>query len=704
MLWSFFAPAMAAVAAGAALTCVWLARGGGRRAEGSDAEADAPLFLSLLVSLRRYAAPTVPPHAAAITLAAWVTSASIIALVPVDIYSTLTRADPGALPALWAAAYWATQALTWCVIPLAQCASDAGDFTPLARLKTAAADCARFYGLVAAGAAAGVLALLAAGRLAWRQLVPLSMVLVNAYGLVAVVLLLGYGLVSIPRSLWRASFPDARLRACYAGVAASAERLAAAAAEARAVAAVVAATVAPVPRRDPLRPAADIVMAQAEATAPYKPSAAPRDAGGRPALDGLTDADLDYGADGLPGLAALRRRLIRSTGAYNGVRAQYVGAAREALALEAVAAARAAGDAARALAPGAAADPLARARAVYTVHAAPWVARVAAAVLAALSATVVWSEATIGTGAHPDLSPFSRALHAAGAATTPLRAHILAGAPLAYMAAAAYAALFSLGVFPFYRVVPRATEPRSLLANAGQVSRFAAPLAYNFLHVVRMVGGDGEAGRGGGGAAPSARADTPLPTPPRPDPPPQSQAPPAPSSPRRWRPPCGTCPCSAPRSTRGSPRSPRCTPPSSRPTRGARWGARSCRRGWRRGRGPGGGGGPGPAPRAPSAAARSSAARPPRSPRGRPWARGSRPSSTASSPKPPPPPRRPRGRRRSSAAEAGAPRSAAAGPAPPPRPRPRARLAASRACPRSRGHCCAARRPPRASARRCWVR
>ena len=114
--------------------------------------------------------------------------------------------------------------------------------------------------------------------------------------------------------------------------------------------------------------------------------------------------------------------------------------------------------------------------------------RGAAVALAVLSACVVWSEATIGVSA--DVSPFSRALHGA-AGRTPLGAHVLAGAPLAYMAASAYAALFSLGVFPFYRVVARATEPRSLLANAGQVSRFAAPLAYNFLHVVRMVGGDG---------------------------------------------------------------------------------------------------------------------------------------------------------------------------------------------------------------------
>lgn len=60
-------------------------------------------------SLHRYAAPSVPPHARAIVLAAWTTSASVVALVPVDVYTALRGDAPGALPGLWAAAYWTTQ-------------------------------------------------------------------------------------------------------------------------------------------------------------------------------------------------------------------------------------------------------------------------------------------------------------------------------------------------------------------------------------------------------------------------------------------------------------------------------------------------------------------------------------------------------------------------------------------------------------------
>lgn len=67
-----------------------------------------------------------------------------------------------------------------------------------------------------------------------------------------------------------------------------------------------------------------------------------------------------------------------------------------------------------------------------------------------------------------------------------LATQILTALPLAYICSSAYYSLFKLVIFSYYRMVPGATEPRSLLLNAGQVCRFAAPLAFNFMHVIRM--------------------------------------------------------------------------------------------------------------------------------------------------------------------------------------------------------------------------
>ena len=63
---------------------------------------------------------------------------------------------------------------------------------------------------------------------------------------------------------------------------------------------------------------------------------------------------------------------------------------------------------------------------------------------------------------------------------------LLVAVPLTYLAGCAYFALFKLGNFSFYRIVPHYTDAFSLLLNASLLARFAAPLCYNFLYCLRM--------------------------------------------------------------------------------------------------------------------------------------------------------------------------------------------------------------------------
>lgn len=51
----------------------------------------------------------------------------------------------------------------------------------------------------------------------------------------------------------------------------------------------------------------------------------------------------------------------------------------------------------------------------------------------------------------------------------------------AYPCLCAYYAIYKLGRFSFYLLVPRHTSPYSLLANAMLMCRFAPPLAFNFM-------------------------------------------------------------------------------------------------------------------------------------------------------------------------------------------------------------------------------
>lgn len=88
----------------------------------------------------------------------------------------------------------------------------------------------------------------------------------------------------------------------------------------------------------------------------------------------------------------------------------------------------------------------------YKCHWRPWVLRATAALMAATSAVVVWSEATIGTGLNPDLSPFSLMVRS-GVHQDEFLVQLLTALPLGYMCACAYFSLLKLGNFSFYHVV-----------------------------------------------------------------------------------------------------------------------------------------------------------------------------------------------------------------------------------------------------------
>ena len=59
----------------------------------------------------------------------------------------------------------------------------------------------------------------------------------------------------------------------------------------------------------------------------------------------------------------------------------------------------------------------------------------------------------------------------------------------AYPCLCAYYAIYKLGRFSFYLLVPRHTSPYSLLANAMLMCRFAPPLAFNFMAGIALPPG-----------------------------------------------------------------------------------------------------------------------------------------------------------------------------------------------------------------------
>ncbi|CAI9728580.1 Hypothetical predicted protein [Octopus vulgaris] len=111
------------------------------------------------------------------------------------------------LPALWHVVYWTSQALTWLILPLMQSYSNAGDFSVAGKCKSALIENAIYYGTYLL--IFGVCLIYVAARpnlhIDGDKIKVIGVTASNTWGLFLLVLLLGYGLVEVPRTVWNSS-------------------------------------------------------------------------------------------------------------------------------------------------------------------------------------------------------------------------------------------------------------------------------------------------------------------------------------------------------------------------------------------------------------------------------------------------------------------------------------------------------------------
>ncbi|XP_060552917.1 G-protein coupled receptor-associated protein LMBRD2-like [Ruditapes philippinarum] len=108
------------------------------------------------------------------------------------------------LPTLWKIVYWTSQFLTWFLLPMMQSYSRAGDFTVAGKIKSAVIENALYYGTYFL--IFGVCLIYVAARpdlnIDGEKLKVIGVTASNTWGLFLLVLLLGYGLVEVPRYVW----------------------------------------------------------------------------------------------------------------------------------------------------------------------------------------------------------------------------------------------------------------------------------------------------------------------------------------------------------------------------------------------------------------------------------------------------------------------------------------------------------------------
>jgi len=116
---------------------------------------------------------------------------------------------------LWSVVYWTLQLLTWIVLPLMQSYSMAGDFTLLGRLKSAFVGNAIYYGTFGGLFLIIMIYVAIRSSLDWDNLKVICITASNTWGLFLLVILLGYGLIEIPRSCYHKSLDERSLEYLY---------------------------------------------------------------------------------------------------------------------------------------------------------------------------------------------------------------------------------------------------------------------------------------------------------------------------------------------------------------------------------------------------------------------------------------------------------------------------------------------------------
>ncbi|GLE09953.1 hypothetical protein PINS_up021898 [Pythium insidiosum] len=171
--------------------------------------------------LRRYCDAYVHPLIVGAVYVSWVLGFVGLLLLPIDIAgSAAPLADTASQQSdsllwFWQALYWTTFAMSWGILPFLCEFSQNGEFGMRRRLVSSLRRFLLHWTILLAVALVGMGYLFFVDHFSLQGLLGLAMAMANTYGLAWLIVLLGFGLVEIPRSLWMRRQPERRLRALY---------------------------------------------------------------------------------------------------------------------------------------------------------------------------------------------------------------------------------------------------------------------------------------------------------------------------------------------------------------------------------------------------------------------------------------------------------------------------------------------------------
>ncbi|GMH05928.1 hypothetical protein Nepgr_007768 [Nepenthes gracilis] len=444
-----------------------------------------PLTLGMVVfTLKYFAGPHVPRYVLLTVGFAWFCSLSIIILVPADIWTAIIGNYNLGISFFWSWSYWSTFLLTWAVVPLIQGYEDAGDFTVTERLKTSVQVNLAFYLIVGSIGFFGLILLITLRKNWSTGVLGFAMACSNTFGLVIGTFLLGFGLSEIPWSLWKNADWTCRQKILSHKIAKMAVKLDDAHQNFSNAIVVAQATSNQISKRDPLRPYMNIIDKMLAEMFAEDPSFKPQ--GGQ-----LGENDMDYDSDE-KSMAILRRQLRVAREEYYRYKSEYMTFVLEALELEDTIKNYEFRDVTgwkyvsslRGSRPGTIGSSLDTIELIWRCILRKQLQKLLAIILGCMSAAILLAEATLLPSV--DLSLFSILIKSVG--KEEVLVQVFAFVPLMYMCVCTYFSLFKIGMLMFYSLTPRQTSSVNLLMICSMVARYAPPISYNFLNLIRLDG------------------------------------------------------------------------------------------------------------------------------------------------------------------------------------------------------------------------
>ncbi|XP_063310045.1 G-protein coupled receptor-associated protein LMBRD2 isoform X2 [Pelobates fuscus] len=403
-------------------------------------------------------------------------------------YKPWSYIPKGIMPIFWRVVYWTSQFLTWILLPFMQSYARSGGFSITGKIKTALIENAIYYGtyLCIFTALLIYVAVNPKFHLEWYQLQTIGIAAANTWGLFLLVLLMGYGLVEIPRSHWNGAKKGYPLMKTYFKAAKLMTEKADAEENLEDVMEEVRKVNECIKYNHPLRKCVDTILKKCPTEYQEKMGRNMDD------YEDFEEKNISYPSEKT--LVKLHKQVIYSVQRHHRTQVQWRILLEQAFFLEDVAKneTSATKQFVRTFPPQEPEGWITRHFYTPTVEwyweclLRPWCSRILAVILAMVSTVVVWSECTFFS-TKPVLSLFAVFIQQAESTYNYIYIEVACFLTIFFLSICVYSTVFRIRVFNYYYLASHhQTDAYSLLFSGMLFCRLTPPLCLNFLGLTHM--------------------------------------------------------------------------------------------------------------------------------------------------------------------------------------------------------------------------